>query len=132
LIAGEWDGAGAVVKTKLRNEQLKNPERQLQNASNMVAFLEETLSVRVHQNTTRKGRGHISRYFHEVAKDDLVITRTEPWDCATVDRTRNLNSISSLTAADPTQLLVRDLSCLCGSCLLQNWEQCLNNGHVLP
>jgi hypothetical protein len=26
---GEWDGAGAVVKTQLRNEQLKNPERRL-------------------------------------------------------------------------------------------------------
>jgi hypothetical protein len=131
LIVGEWDGAGTVVKTKLRNKQLKNPKRQLQNASNVVAFLEEMLSVRVHQYTTRKGRRHISRYFHEVSKEDLVIARTEPWDCATVDGTRNLHSISSLTAADPTQLLVCDMSCLCQSCLLQNWEQCLNNGHVL-
>jgi hypothetical protein len=26
---GEWDGAGAVVKTRLRNEQLRNPARML-------------------------------------------------------------------------------------------------------
>jgi hypothetical protein len=41
---GEWDGAGVVVKTKLRNEQLRNPTRMLQNAGNVVEFLEETLS----------------------------------------------------------------------------------------
>jgi hypothetical protein len=120
------------VKTKLRNEQLWNPERQLQNASNVVAFLEETLSVRVHRNTTRKRRGQISRYFHEVMKDDLVVARMEPWDCATIDDTRQLHSISLLSAADPTQLMVRDLSYICRSCLLQNWEHCLNSCHVLP
>jgi hypothetical protein len=65
-------------------------------------------------------------------KDDLIVARIQPWDCATVDGTHQLYSISSLSAADPTQLMVRDLSCLCKSCLLQNWEHCLNSSHVLP
>ena len=41
---GEWDGAGAVVKRALRNEQLHNPLRKLQDALGAVQFLEEKLS----------------------------------------------------------------------------------------
>lgn len=44
---GEWDGAGAVVKRALRNEQLVNPHRRLQNAADCVQFLDATMAGQV-------------------------------------------------------------------------------------
>lgn len=129
-LAGEWDGAGAVVKTRLRNEQLQNPDRPLQNASDVVAFLNETLANRVIMSSERCGRDEISRYFHDIARDS--VPRHEPWDCDTVPGSRSLHSISSLSAADPTKLMVRHLSCYCSNCQVQNWESCENKSHVTP
>ena len=40
---GEWDGAGAVIKNKLRQEQIRNLGRRLQNAATVVDFLREAL-----------------------------------------------------------------------------------------
>jgi hypothetical protein len=37
--SGEWDGAGAVVKSKLHQEQLRNTDRRLQNSTDVVNFL---------------------------------------------------------------------------------------------
>jgi len=33
---GEWDGPGAMVKQALKNEQIHNPERRLQNIKECV------------------------------------------------------------------------------------------------
>jgi hypothetical protein len=44
---GEWDGARAVVKCVLRNEQIHNPERRLQNVKNCVQIFTNTMSSRV-------------------------------------------------------------------------------------
>lgn len=44
---GEWDGAGAVVKRALRNEQLLNPHRRLQNAADCILFLDATMAGQV-------------------------------------------------------------------------------------
>ena len=41
---GKWDGAGAVVKRALRNEQLLNPHRRLQNAEDCVLYLDATMA----------------------------------------------------------------------------------------
>jgi hypothetical protein len=64
--SGEWDGGGAVLKTKIRMEQLRQPDRRLQNAHDVVGFLRETLSERVHMSFYRKNKGDISRHFHEI------------------------------------------------------------------
>jgi hypothetical protein len=47
LLSGEWDGAGAVVKSKLHQEQLRNDGRKLQCAHDVVTFLEDSLTIRV-------------------------------------------------------------------------------------
>ena len=44
---GEWDGAGAVAKRALRVEQIRNPNRPLQNAEHVVQFLKDNYSERV-------------------------------------------------------------------------------------
>jgi hypothetical protein len=81
---GKWNKAGAIVKTKLQNEQLRNPTRSLQNAADVVPFLRETLSVRVTMSSAKIGRGSIHRYFHEVTKTKKDF-RTKPWECASID-----------------------------------------------
>jgi hypothetical protein len=80
----------------------------------------------------RCGRGEIKRFIHNVLIQDLVRARAGPWDCATVDGTQKLHSISSLSAADPTQLMVCQLSCFCSSYISEKWEMCLNLEHVTP
>ena len=42
---GKWDGAGVVLKSRLRHEQCTNPLRQLQNAAKVVNFLYKSLSM---------------------------------------------------------------------------------------
>jgi len=44
---GEWDGVGAVVKRALATNQIQNPLRPLQNAIQVVQFLEEKYTERV-------------------------------------------------------------------------------------
>ena len=44
---GEWDGAGAIVKRALWNEQLLNHHRRLQNAADCVQFLDATMAGQV-------------------------------------------------------------------------------------
>jgi hypothetical protein len=44
---GEWDGAGVVVKRALSVEQIQNPLRPLENARQVVDFLQEKYTERV-------------------------------------------------------------------------------------
>jgi hypothetical protein len=97
---GEWDRAGVVVKTKLRNEQLWNPARTLQNDGNVVEFLEETLSDRIVMSHPRFGRNRIYRFFHHVAgvarqESDILNSYCEP-----IPGSRSYHSISSVSAVD--------------------------------
>jgi hypothetical protein len=64
------------VKSKLYNKQLWNPNRQLQDAATMVAFLNEAMSFWIIMSSTRTDRGDIYRYFHEVCT--AAIPREEP------------------------------------------------------
>ena len=130
LHVGEWDGAGAVVKTRLRNEQLRNPARMLQNAGNVVAFLEEELSGRIAMSHPRFGRDKIYRYFHHVAGVARQECDIQNSDCEPIPGSRSFHSISSVSAADPTQLVVRNFSCFCAPCIAQDWDSCINKTHV--
>lgn len=123
--AGEWDGAGAVLKSRLRHEQRTNPTRQLQSASDVVYFLKETLSVRV-PSSYRKEKCEIKRQFWLIDSVD----RSNPHNCDTISGSRQLHSIFAISPADPTKLMVRELSCFCASCLVEDWETCESKGHV--
>lgn len=74
------------------------------------------------------GRGMISQHFHLVLKPD--VSRTEPWECDRIFESRALHSISLVSGADSTKLMVRYLSCFCGNCQAQRWEECENLYHV--
>ena len=46
LLSSEWDDVGAVVKSKLRQEQLQNSEQRLQSVEDVVRLLEQIFSER--------------------------------------------------------------------------------------
>jgi hypothetical protein len=126
---GEWDGAGAVIKRKLRQEQLKNPARRLENAADVVSFLTETMTGRQDQVSNRN-RAHISRKFWLIEEDD--VPRRKRWECNPIPGLSRFHFVMSVSATDPTQLMVRDLSCYCAPCLMTDWSECENRRHVLP
>ena len=130
MYIGEWDGAGAIVKTRLRNEQLRNLARMLQNASNVVAFLEETLSTGIAMSHPRFQRDEIYQYFHEVAavpRDESDVLNS---DCEVLVGSRSFHLVSTISAADLAQLLVRYLSYFCGPYIGQDSDACMNQAHV--
>jgi hypothetical protein len=117
------------VKTTLRTEQRLNPSRQLQNAEECVNFLTEKLSTRAY-STYIKQKVAITRKFWHIRESEVI--RSTPFACATIPGSRSLHSIFSFSAADPTKLMVRQLSCFCLPCIDENWENCENRDHVKP
>jgi hypothetical protein len=71
VVPCEWDGAGVVVKTALRNEQRLNPNRELQNALQCVQFLTKKLSTNV-SNMYSKKKPSISRKFWHIDGSAVV------------------------------------------------------------
>jgi hypothetical protein len=61
--SGEWDGAGAVVKSKLRQEQLRNTDQRLQNSADIVNFLQEVLTTQATSSYPNVGEGGKQRCF---------------------------------------------------------------------
>lgn len=68
---GEWDGAGAVVKRALRQEQIQNPNRPLQNAAQVVEFLKENYSTRVGTQYTQATSKPICREFWHIGESEV-------------------------------------------------------------
>lgn len=124
---GEWDGAGAVVKRALRQSQLHNTWRRMQNAHDAVSFLNETMGGTVDTNFEKTGIKEVQRYFWEIPKDG---TRERSYHCETIQGSQALHSVYSFAVADPTQLFVRKLSCFCAYCLDGDFVNCVNKSHV--
>ncbi len=82
-MAGKWDGVGAVLKRKLRQEQLHNPKRRLQHAKKVVSFLDEVLSTQVPTSYTQN-KPNILRKFWHIAIDD--IDRSNPFGCGIIPK----------------------------------------------
>lgn len=125
---GEWDGAGAVVKRALRQSQLHDTWRRMQNAHDVVCFLNETMAGSVDTNYEKTGIAEVNRFFWEIPKDPALRHRT--YDCETVQGSQALHSIYSFSIADPTQLFVRKLACFCAHCLDGDTNHCENTSHV--
>lgn len=92
-----------------------HPDRQLQKAEEVVKFLEETLSVRV-PSSYRKEKSAINCKFWLIEGVD----RSNPHNCETILGSRSLHSISGFSPADPTKLMVQELSCFCASCMCED------------
>jgi hypothetical protein len=115
----EWDGAGAVLKSKLRQEQIRNPWRRLQNAADVVDFLREALSTRVPssyvtRNPDAPRKPEIFREFWHVPVNATI--RRKRWEAETIHGSSQFHSVCYVSSADPSKLMVRDLSCFCVPC----------------
>lgn len=116
-----------MLKSRLRHEQRTNPLRQLQNAAEVVNFLQDSLSVRA-PSSYRKEKSEIQRKFWLIQEVDRSTTHA----CETIPGSRSLHSIFGFSSADPTKLMVRELSCFCASCMCEDWENCEAVSHVKP
>lgn len=128
VIAGEWDGAGAVVKRALRMEQIRNAERPLQNALQCVEFLKQGFSSRAPSSYAGTTTRDIHRTFWHVGEHE--INRESSMACHTIAGSRSLHSIMGNSTTNKTCLLVRPLSCYCASCIEKDWENCEQQAHV--
>jgi hypothetical protein len=91
----------------------------------VVSFLQESLSVRV-PSSYKKEKSDIRRKFWHIEGVD----RSNSHNCSTIPGSRQLHSIFAFSAADPTKLMVRELSCFCAWCMCEDWENCDSQGHV--
>jgi hypothetical protein len=123
----EWDGAGAVVNSALRQSQLHDNWRRMQNAHDAVSFLNEKMGGAVDTNFQKTGIKEANRFFWEIPKDCM---RERSFDCETVKGSQSLHSIYSFSIADPTLLFVRKLSCFCAYCFDFDCTNCVNKSHV--
>lgn len=126
---GEWDGAGAVVKRALTAEQIMNPARPLQNAAQVVSFLDEKYSRRVASSYNKSRLTPISRVFWHI-EDDKVNHEDRSIRCKTLPASKALYSIMGFSETDPTLLMTRALSCFCIPCVDGDWANCENATHV--
>ena len=124
---GEWDGAGAVVKRALRQSQLHNTWRRMQNAHDAVSFLNETMGGTVDTNYEKNSIKEVQRYFWKIPKD---INRERSYHCETIQGFHAFHSIYSFAVANPTQLFVWKLTCFCAYCVDGNFVNCINKFHV--
>lgn len=122
---GPHDGAGAVVKSFVRREQLKAYGRKLQCAADVVGYLKATLSVRVETSYSGQ-RKPLERHFWHVLEQEVDSLRHEPHACDSVVGTRKLHSILATNKNHLTHLMVKNLACFCVFCIDNKWSSCIN------
>ena len=127
-VAGEWDGAGAVVKHALRMEQIRNPDRQLQNAAQCVDFLQEGFSTQPPSSYAGTTTRDIHRTSWHIGENE--VSRDQPMACHTNPGSKSFHSIMENSATNRTCLLVRPLSCFFVPCIEKDWENCEQEAHV--
>lgn len=117
---GEHDGAGAVIKRTLTQEQLKPVAWHLKCAGDVVAFLKHKFCG--------PGNVQVCRIFWEIKESD--VDRERKWDCKRVTSSRSMHCVNGYSVTDKCALRCRQLSCFCDSCMLQRWRRCSNVAYV--
>ena len=121
------DGAGALLKRELYKEQIKPHGRQLQNAAQVVRFLQEE-SNKFHARRVGERR-RTTKFFWEIKEGD--INRVDRLEAETIPGSRSMHQCRSLSAKDPTLIQFRQLTCFCVACLDPNSGLgCYQKSHV--
>ena len=124
---GEVDGASAFLKRELYKEQIKPNGRQLQNASQVVQFLQEE-SNKFHVGRPGE-RQRITKFFWEIKED--AISRVDKLEVETIPGSRGMHQCRSLSSKDPTLIQFRQLTCFCVACLDPDADlPCYQKAHV--
>ncbi len=122
---GPHDGAGAVVKSFIRREQLKSHGTKLQNASDVVVYLKAFLSGRVETSYSGQ-RKPLERHFWLVLEAEVRPLRNDPHGCDSIAGTRKIHSIMATNKNHLTHLMVKNLACFCVFCIDNQWSSCIN------
>ena len=126
---GEHDGAGAVIKRHLTQEQLKPNSVKLQCTADVVPFLRQTMSEGANATYPSKIRP-VTRVFWEVKEAN--VDRSKRWDCKPVPNARGLHCVSGHSLTNGKALRCRQFSCFCSACMKGLWRSCSNSTHVPP
>jgi hypothetical protein len=128
---GPHDGAGACLKQMLRREQLKTDGWKLQNAADVVTFLNSTITLPLSE-FVGPYKKNVNRIFWEIGRHEVDHNTTQ-FSCKTIPGSRSMHSVRSVSHEKPTLVEARDFSCFCASCVSRNpLEECTNLGHVQP
>ena len=127
---GPHDGAGAVVKRYIRNEQRNVAGARLTNAAEVVDFLRKHLAERP-ESSYHGIRKPMKRVFWHIETKD-VDRKCSGVQCDRVHGTMSIHSIYACNKNNLTHLLLRNLACFCKSCLLENWDECPNRSWTGP
>jgi hypothetical protein len=120
---GPHDGAGAVVKSFIRREQLKPDGRRLQCAQDVVDFLAEKLSYRPETSYSGKQKP-LRRFFWHIADD--AVDRSSTHTCDVIPGCREYHSIMAMNRNFLTNLMVKKLACYYVLCMDSRWSECEN------
>jgi hypothetical protein len=127
----EVDGAGALLKREIRNEQMKVDGRKLQNAAEIVQFLKEQ-SRKAHAGP-RGARCTTSKFFWEIPiSGPGSVDKTNPLQAETVPGSMGNHQCRSVSTRDPTLIQYRQLSCLCHACLGYDCQRACHQSDHAP
>lgn len=124
---GLHDGAGAMLKCAIRNEEMNFDSRtKLQTAADVVNFCnrKELEEHRAYGNVRRS----LIRYFHLIEPNS--VDRSRDLDCRPIPGTRSVHSVSSVSPTNVTYLHIRQLACFCPECMDDNPMWCEKQNHV--
>jgi hypothetical protein len=126
----EVDGAGAFLKRKIRNEQLKPRGLKLQNVAEIVQFFEDQFQ-RVPAGLPG-ARRITHNFFWEIPKmGPGCVDRSDPRQCERVPGSMSNHQCRSISARDPTLVQFCALSCFCHVFLSYSSEHaCHQSAHV--
>jgi hypothetical protein len=126
---GPHDGAGACLKQTIRKEQLKPDSVRLHGASDVVNFLKTAMNL---PNAAYPGaRRVVCRHFHLIGKTE--VSRVKDMACNTIQGSRSMHSIRSVSHQNNVLLECRDFSCFCLACVARNSiEVCPRRSYATP
>jgi hypothetical protein len=120
---GPHDGAGVVVKSCIRREQLNPDGRRLQCVQDVVQLLAEKLSCRPESSYSGK-RKPLRRFFWHVP--DGSVDRASIHACDVIPGCREYQSIMAVNKNCLTNLMIKKLACFCVLCLDSRWPEYKN------
>ncbi|KAG0573100.1 hypothetical protein KC19_VG148800 [Ceratodon purpureus] len=106
---GPHDEARACLKQALRKEQLEKMSQKLQNAADVVDFLQHAMNIP--NNAYPLAKRVVERHFYLIGANE--VSRKHPMACKTVDGSRSIHSIWSVGTHNNCLLETLDFSCFC-------------------
>jgi hypothetical protein len=121
---GPHNEARTMLKRFWHRKQFNPQARKLQNVGEVIQFLREWLSFRPESSYSGSMKPFHITFWHVKVGD---VDRDLPlFICDPIKGTMRIHSICAVNKNNLTQLLMKDLACLCEFCLDSYWSECQN------